>query len=150
MGTSIKTRDVENQFAVGGMRRPADSIARLGGQHKVIGAALMATLSRRLAHDRELLHACLGQLGHAHATGPTEVQLEGPRFDMKALLPQTSASLTSSPGIGTSIDVELLSSWISAARDPDSEVITWLLEGLPLGIEVPMNANGIFPAVSPQ
>eukprot|EP00971_Amphidinium_carterae_P139596 2765783-Amphidinium_carterae.1 len=100
---SLRARDVENHFAFGGMRRPAESIAHWS--------------------------CTSGKLGHANATGPTEVQLGGPRFDMKALLPRTSATLTSSPLIGTSIDVELLSSWISTARDRDSEVITWLLEG---------------------
>eukprot|EP00971_Amphidinium_carterae_P078384 1550793-Amphidinium_carterae.1 len=56
---ALKRRDIENTFATGGMKRPAESIGRLAGHHKVVGAAILAKLSRRLAQDSDLLHSCL-------------------------------------------------------------------------------------------
>ena len=43
------------------------------------------------------------------------------------------------------LDPELLEAWISKSADPDDVIPSWVRNGAPLGIEVPIQTRGIFP-----
>ena len=50
----------------------------------------------------------------------------------------------------TPIDTELLGRWVDRAGDPETAVPRWLVEGAPLGIEIPIETCGIFPKMEEQ
>ena len=45
----------------------------------------------------------------------------------------------------TPMDTDLVAAWVEASGDPESEVPKWLVQGAPLGIELPILSCGIFP-----
>lgn len=45
----------------------------------------------------------------------------------------------------TPMDTELVAAWVEASGDPETEVPKWLVQGAPLGIELPIHSCGIFP-----
>eukprot|EP00971_Amphidinium_carterae_P336725 6473238-Amphidinium_carterae.1 len=141
--TRPRERALENSWAIGGMRCPAESNRRLNRKHRVIGAQILAMLSRRLMQDQKLRCACLHSVGTIGATGPTEEQLDQVRMELTQLLKPSPPA----DGALTELRVELISAWAHWAEDLDHSVIEWMRTGAPLGIERHLDMNGVFPPV---
>ena len=50
----------------------------------------------------------------------------------------------------TPIDAELLEKWVRISGDPETAAPRWLVEGAPLGIEIPIETCQIFPPMDEQ
>ena len=50
----------------------------------------------------------------------------------------------------TPIDAELLERWVTVSGDPETAVPRWLVNGAPLGIEIPIETCNIFPKMDEQ
>ena len=41
--------------------------------------------------------------------------------------------------------LDIIEAWIKKSKDPDLAVAKWIMEGVPLGINVPIETHGVFP-----
>lgn len=62
----------------------------------------------------------------------------------------TSVTLKGKDEYKTPIDTELLEKWVKVSGDPETAVPRWLVEGAPLGIELPIETCEIFPNMDEQ
>ena len=62
----------------------------------------------------------------------------------------TSVTLKGKDEYKTPIDTELLEKWVKVSGDPETAVPRWLVEGAPLGIELPIETCEIFPSMDEQ
>ena len=62
----------------------------------------------------------------------------------------TSVTLKGKDEYKTPIDTELLDKWVKVSGDPETAVPRWLVEGAPLGIELPIETCQIFPNMEEQ
>ena len=141
---SAKRARVADGQAIGGMRNPLRSQAFLPGL-KPVGIRVKETLVRCLHTIPGLMQACLEALGSDVANaGPTEAQITCCRKALEAVfghVPPTAAN----PDLPTVVDVNLMRAWTVTAGDPDLQVVSWLENGAPAGLDMDIPQCGIFP-----
>ena len=128
--TSI--REEENQSTVGGLRDPRKAVAKSQGLQRV-GAKIRSAL------DLCLTSAVIESF-ETHLTVPDGLVSQARQL----LHEEFEVDEVSNPeGYRTA----LLRSMLGLAEDPDAGVVpAWLEDGVPLGISLPIQNTGIFPA----
>ena len=131
-------RELENKKALGGLRNPHQAIQRLPKMAKLGARMRVAILQAMMKHARALPRGS-----------------EADSFGLAKGLPQemveTAARLLAEE-FGTDIQEKpapyragLVAELVKQGGDPETSVPVWMKEGFPLGIEVPLEVNTVFP-----
>ena len=138
-------RDLPQNLAfVGGMRNPARAVESLPTVQS-IGQRIHQRWEDFVMEYPEVLKTaesygtakCKVEVRAVEAWAETLKEMFGP--------PETKRKERDPMDYHTPMDTELVSSWVEASGDPETEVPKWLVEGAPLGIEPPIVKCGIFP-----
>ena len=139
-----QAKEQENNKAIGGMRNPQVSVAKLPSLVRS-GSKVRALLELALEQSPALQRACLGAIG-TDGPGPSEQELLAVRRGLACLFGVTDIAPVSKGDFSTEIRVGLLEGWRSFAGDPDWAVTKWLGEtGVPAGLRLHPEDCGIFP-----
>ena len=137
----------KNAMYVGGMRNPAKSVKSLPTVEN-LGKKINACWQGFIKKYPEALN-----LAESYGTKDVQVderivqkwkeelkRLTGCRNKPNLVLKQKDA-------YETPVDTDLLEAWIRRSGDPEGQVVDWLRNGAPLGIERRIETSGIFPPV---
>ena len=134
-------RERDNQEAIGGMRNPHMSCAKVPGWRRV-GQRLRSCLGPVMAEFARELKTAVGAIGDPHHVGLPLALLESARA---ALEHEFGARTPDACGSETPVQHHLLGALVAAANDPDDAVVRWLQSGTPMGIVNDIDTVGIFP-----
>ena len=135
----------ENQAYVGGMRHPA-RVIRLFPGHQNFGLRLWGAW-KRFANARDDITAVAVNYGTSEAEF-SEQHLRNWKAELKRLTGAKSnpaVVLKDNKGYKSPLDPNILEGWIHRTSDPEKQVVEWIRDGAPLGIERPIHTSGIFP-----
>ena len=144
-------REIENDFAIGGMRSLRLSVQKLPG-HQELGKQVRYLVERFLDSNPEIQIRCLQSLGEKDETlYPTDdvvfqarkyvntyFQLEG------SLLVSTSPESTTT-AFWIPLNADIFEAWATKANDPAVIIGQWLRGGAPGGINSMPPEDGVFP-----
>ena len=133
-------RDSENALALGGMRNPYASVAKVSGAREA-GRRIRGVLDRKLLEFPEFVNSVLGSLGGRPMVAPPDELVKAARLDICSLA--GNAMNEGPPGICP----QVISTYLEMSGDPDICLPAWLVEGAPLGINRPISRTGVFPPV---
>ncbi len=125
-------REKENAEVTGGLRNPARAVAK----------------SKALQQTGLRIRKVLRPLLTDQVLGPLESDIKR-GFDKSLVLRARSelAKEFNCSTLDSGYQEPLMASLLTSAKDPDAQVLPkWLREGFPLGIEVPVENTGVFPA----
>ncbi len=135
---------------VGGMRDP----------HKAaLGLPTLQNLGQRIWRTWETFvarHPSALEIAETYGTKDckaNETLVKEWNSELRGILELTEAPsviLKAKDEYKTPIDTELLEKWVDRSGDPETAVSRWLVEGAPLGIELPIETCGIFPSMDEQ
>lgn len=141
-------REVENDLAIGGMRKPLRSLGKVPG-HWVVGQDIRGRIDNFLNQAPYVEHLCLNALGSEDPqAGPTEPQLQPLLGDICQALGVDLASDGFTEHSKTSLRQPLWTAWATQAKDPDVAATEWLRDGAPSGILHHPPFTGIFPPLA--
>ena len=135
----------DKQAYVGGMRHPARVVRLLPG-HQNFGLRLWGAW-KRFASSRNDITEVAVNYGTAEAKF-SEQHLHSWKAELKRLTgakAQPAVVLKDNKGYKSPLDPNILEGWIRRTSDPEGQVVDWIREGAPLGIERPIHTSGIFP-----
>ena len=135
----------ENQAYVGGMRHPARVVRLLPG-HQNFGLRLWGAW-KRFASTKEDITDVAVNYGTSEAEF-SEQHLRSWKAELKRLTGARSnpaVVLKDNKGYKSPLDPNILEGWIHRTSDPEKQVVDWIRDGAPLGIERPIHTSGIFP-----
>ena len=143
--TRIRTRWVENEEALGGMRRPDLSVAT-NPLYASVGASLSLMLDGVIQRYPSALDVVRSLRRKEAVTGFSTEALEAVRTGWFECLGSSVRPSVKGP------DPSILQAWGSATDDPDASTVlpTWLRTGAPIGVLEPIEVTGIFPSVLPE
>ena len=140
-------RAQENLDCIGGMRSPWRAVRRLPSL-RWTAAKVRKVLEQEFEVDGSLV-GVVDLLGKDVVKGSEEYEwlnakakilsdklvkaLDGPRMEKDSM-------------IGGAWNVELVNAFITAAKDPEEDLVMWLRSGCPAGVARDINSCGIFPA----
>ena len=144
-------RAAEDLRAIGGMRRPHQSVAKLPSVAK-FGTQLRGLLDRFLADSPDLQGSILESIGSdVPSPGPSEARLEPLRARLAEFLGVSDWAPVADGDFSTCIRAGLLAGWQKMAGDPDCAVPCWLQSaGVPAGLRMQPEDCHIFPRTSLQ
>ena len=134
----------------GGMRHPAKAVEQLPTV-QALGVRMGAAWDKFVKQHKDVLET-------AETYGTKEVVVheglvEKWRVELKKLWgtkPPPSLRLKEKDAYESPVDWRMLRSWAERSGDPETEVPSWLEEGCPLGIELPIKCCGIFPPMDEE
>lgn len=137
---------VEEQLAIGGMRKPQKSLTKLPAVVEA-GRQVRAALEYAVTQYPRLARACLDAIGDKDkAKHIPQEQLEGARMLLAAAVRAEDLEPIKRGHFSTEIRAHLLESWRAFAQDPDWAVTKWLTtSGVPAGLARHPEDCGIFP-----
>ncbi len=140
-GSLREQREWENQQAVGGLRNPYQAVARTPSMWKVGGLMRAAVLK---AMKKEVNRLPTGRAedlyGLTQGLDPVLVKAA-----IKELTMVTGTSPEEEPKPYRS---EMIKRLLEIGGGPEKHVPVWMEEGFPLGIEVPLETNNVFPTTA--
>ena len=142
--SKLHVRNLENQQALGGMRRPDLSVRR-NPAYRTIGQALHGMAPSFIKDNPTTLQVVRDlRLGKA-VSGFSERISAAFRTEWFHTLGMDA------PPRGLGPDADVIEAWGQATMDPDAREILphWLRPGAPLGILEPIELAGVFPPVEP-
>ena len=138
-------REAENQAALGGMRNPSTSVARIPGWGSV-GDRLRYCLERIVTEHEDTFRTIIGALGTATASAIPERIVQSAQLAIEAEF-GIPAGRTGHHSSMRFLRGDILQALVTAARDPERSVPDWVDHGAPLGIVHDIPTHGIFPPV---
>lgn len=135
----------ERQAYVGGMRHPARVVRLLPG-HQNFGLRLWGAWERFAGSRREIVDVAVNY-GTPEACF-SDTFLKDWKAELKKLTgakPQPALVLKRKKGYTSPLDANILEGWIHRTSDPERQVVGWIRNGAPLGIERKIETSGIFP-----
>ena len=137
-------RNFENDFALGGMRRPDKSVATRP-QYAEVGKAMRSVLDALVEKFPEVLQLVQDMRVGKQVTGFSDVVLQAARQQLLVTLGSEHEPCGRGP------EVELFRAWGRAVGDVDCAkwLPLWLEEGAPMGITREVPLAGVFPKVDP-
>ena len=138
-------RDIPRNLAfVGGMRNPARSVESL---------PTVQSLGKRIHQRwRDFILEYPEVIATAETYGTARCRVEAKAVEewasaLKEIFgpPENMEKARDPMEYQTPMDTELVAAWVEASGDPETEVPKWLVQGAPLGIELPIHSCGIFP-----
>ena len=142
------SRGALNRLAIGGMRRPLQSIQKIPG-HADTGRLVARALEDFLDKHPWLVPHCVKAVDANN--GATNEERDVPCStvaDVRCLLQRTltghDAIDTTDPKL-TELYYPLWRDWAARAKDPDHPFVRWLRQGAPAGISAQPESVGIFP-----
>ena len=134
----------------GGMRHPAKAVEQLPTV-QALGVRMGAAWDKFVKQHKDVLET-------AETYGTKEVLVheglvEKWRIELKKLWgtkSPPSVRLKEKDAYESPVDWRMLRSWAERSGDPETEVPTWLEEGCPLGIELPIKCCSIFPPMDEE
>ena len=127
-----------DRAALGGMRSPASSLARVPGSC-VAGDKIRDTLDRVIASHETLRNPAQRILAGLPTPGFSTQEVARARAAVwKAL------QITHRP-VATGLQPHLIEKYGDLSGDPDTDLAPWLLNGAPLGAYRPVTSRGVFP-----
>ena len=140
---------------VGDLRNISASVLKLEW-HLVVGRLARDIIDKFLDKHPDIVTHCLGAIGMEVSQQDVieESILVGLRAELGALFTQAGVQLQAgfcypcvNGDIGSSVCGSFLHGWAQEAQDPAAHTALWFLDGAPAGIDVPMELDGIMPAV---
>ena len=135
---------------VGGMRDP----------HKAaLGLPILQNLGQKVWRTWEAFvarHPSALEIAETYSTKEckaNETLVKEWNSELRGILELTEAPsviLKAKDEYKTPIDAELLGRWVDRSGDPETAVPRWLVNGAPLGIELPIETCGVFPSMDEQ
>ena len=141
-------RVIDNADAIGGLRYPQEACERFKGLGTV-GIAVRKLMIGVV--DEDIYARCLAAIGSSDKeAGPTEEQIKRGQRALRDFfkIPALSVDGLQQADIPTPLQHDILEAWSTAARDPEVHVCSWLKEGAPAGLRMPIPTCGIFPQQS--
>ena len=144
-----KARKEENVKCIGGMRGPARAVQLIPGLRRVGLAAAAEFQSFVRLHPEALEvadHFC-------------QKDFEGPAKELIVMWRRALRDVVGGKGKAEPLDFEqwpcpleddIWERWLLEAGDPEKSIGPWARQGVPLGIEVPIDAHGIFPKIEEE
>ena len=134
----------QNLAFVGGMRNPSKAVESL---------PTVQSLGRRVHQrwkDFTLEYPEVLFTAETYGTAKCKVEVRAVEAWAEALKdmfgpPENKVEERDPMEYHTPMDTDLVAAWVEASGDPESEVPKWLVQGAPLGIELPILSCGIFP-----
>ena len=142
MGRKL-TRAAENATALGGMRDPVTSVARIP-RASPVGLSIDSCLHSLCGNDPSLYRPIDLLLGGHKTVGFSEKQIRRAQVSLLATLGGDPSPLRQS-----GLQPALFRSYARATGDPDAILADWLEVGAPLGVTAPIVQSGVFPRRSP-
>ena len=148
--TKKRTREEQNDFAIGSMRNPAMSVARLH-QVKKVGEQIDQAW-RSFVTDFPQTIDLARDYGSREAKFDDKVlrnwtaRLEG----LLEVNEQEGITLKDNTEFRSPLNSFLWDAWRMKARDPEQYLGQWAREGVPLGMDQPIPDSTIFPPVEPD
>ena len=137
-----------HQRALGGLRHMGQTMKKLPVV-KQAGTAVFVALRKLFTEQPLYVPEVLQQIGKKDVFGAPPHIAEAVRKCMEhALKPMARDHKAPHKKEETPVNVELLSLWCAASKDPDDQPIQWLVEGAPAGLLHPIADRGIFPTYS--
>ena len=142
---------LENQQAVGGMRRPQWSNSRIPSLGD-FGNKVRNFLDEFLNQHPELENQCIKDIGKdVENPGPSEECLDEARHLFGDLVGVKDIGPIKQGDFSTEIRANLLEGWRNLANDPDWAVTSWLCgDGVPSGLRRQPEDCGIFPKMDDE
>ena len=132
-------RELENKRALGGLRNPHQAVARLP-KLKRLGPRLRKAVLAAMNEKWKLLPSG----GAEKLFGLTDgIPKELVSCAVKHLAEEFGTDAQEEPG---PYRAQLLAEMVRQGEDPEVSVPEWMTHGYPLGIEVPLTVNEVFPA----
>ena len=94
-----------------------------------------------------MIQRCISAIGSENDGGPSDEELEGLVRSLMAMVGNPGTLPKPSGKVKTEVNARFIEAWRAAAKDSDSRVCRWLVEGWPAGIEHEHTTCGIFPPV---
>ena len=144
-GGHKQARADADDLAVGGMRKPWQSVGKVAGW-RTVGARVLRCFDE-VSQDVPEAVDVGRMIGQGDYAGPSARVVEGMRERLRAEFDVRSTARPA-PKFGPppKVDADLFGGLLQAANDPDAEVLRrWLSEGAPMGMDAPIEEVGIFP-----
>ena len=142
--SQAKKQDPKQQVYLGGMRHPARTIRTMAAAQSWGWKIQGAWNNFCEAHPKVM------EVAEKYGSPECEIDEnlvkewnERLRDILKAKEPKVL--LTDNKRYRSKLDGELLAAWIDRVQDPDVSIPKWIEEGVPLGIECPIETHGVFP-----
>ena len=138
-------KESENEFHVGGLRRPIQSLYMVPGW-EVTGRRLWDCIDAALCNDMNasmLTRLC----GQADFQGPLlELVEKVQNTILKEFALEPVATIKPSFGLPSTVRADILCGVMRVANDPDADTIQdWLVHSAPLGMDRKIETTGVFP-----
>ena len=132
--------------ALGGMRRPRDSIAKCPG-HLSVGNEMFKLFNQALDDHPDLekdILSAINQGSDEHQV-PGDDALKRIRSEMATLVNASSIEAASNQTCNTDVRADLLYAWANKAGDKGKHVALWCHQGAPAGILKEFDLEDVFP-----
>ena len=139
-------RAQENVDCIGGMRSPWRAVRRLP-RLAWAAAKIRKVIEQEIDADSAMIDI-VDWLGTEVSRGcENHKWLNAKAKHLSGLIVKTleGRELKKDPLIGGAWDVELVSAFVDAAKDPEQDLVKWLQSGCPAGVAREITASGIFP-----
>ena len=131
-------RELENKKALGGLRNPHQAVRRLPKMAKLGARMRVAILQAMMKHAKVLPRGSeADSFGLAKGLPPEMVETAA-----QLLAKEFGTDIQEQP---TPYRAGLVAELVKQGGDPETSVPVWMKEGFPLGIEVPLEINTVFP-----
>ena len=143
--SSKDLRDRENEFAIGGMRNPAAAMTRLH-QVRRFGAILREEWNGFVAKFPQARQVAV-DYGSKDAELIPDIAGKWYQRLRELMGAERSDGIVLKMGFEFTSPLRdhMLDAWRKEARDPEQFIGQWVREGVPMGMEVPIQTCGIFP-----
>ena len=128
----------QDRAALGGMRNPASSLARVPGSC-VAGDKIRSVLDDIIASHESLREPVRRILAGLPSSGFSADAVKQAREKVWHALG------ISQPPLATGLQPDLIEKYVALAADPDIDLAPWLREGAPLGALKPVTPRGVCP-----
>ena len=138
-------REEENTRCLGGQRNPRTALGRVPGL-RVVGHLVRAVYRAfRARHPKEVDQVPIG-FGTPGAAPPSEELVKAFRRELRSALGAAPEFRpTRRYGAESPLQANLIDKWLAKAGDPERALKGWIEDGVPLGIEAPIECFGVFP-----
>ena len=131
-------REQQNTLCVGGMRDPAAALHKVPGAYGT-GQAIHDALSQVINSSESFLHPCRARFDGRPTDGFSTDQVEVARAAVRAALGSSTKS-------ARGLQADIIDAYVRHSADPDGDLATWLTEGAPMGIQMPVTSRGSSPS----